>query len=776
MDGYRRARVGLALDLVITVLGSIVGLVALVATATSPAPFPWGFLLCIPVVIAANRFPMTLRSSAGSRTLQFSPGVLVFLFGMVDAWSALAIWWVAEVAEALVQGLRVRDRAFMAGLHTLAAGLAAGTFVAVRGSASTTPRELFAVALACVTYFLVDEGLASISLALEEGVSFVGELVRPSTVSTLAIFLAFNSLGYHAVLVLRELPLWSSFFLVVPLGTILVLARVRSRGHELARRVQVLFDTAASMRAATETTEIIEILKASARDLMRDPRAAVRRTGPGRHEIGVDVSGWDDRLWIISRTGSSSRSNESGNRKAMEALAAVTVEALERLRLTQQTVHLASHDPLTGLTNRAFFIDRVDRALAGQRGSDVPTLLFCDLDGFKSVNDQFGHAAGDELLVEVARRFATSVRSCDVVARLGGDEFAVLLEGTQDASDADAACERLLAALRPRIEVAGHEISLSTSIGVAFASGDTSSATLLRNADLAMYHAKARGKGRYEVYQADLDEHRMRHLELVEALRRAVELRQLEMHYQPVVDLRTREVLGVEALARWHHDGKPVPPSVFIRAAEESGIIVALGDLVFDLVAEDAGALAEAAGRPLAVHVNVSAQQLRGPRLVDQVRRVQEQAGDVDLILELTERDFVGDDTEAVDTMMMLAANGVRFAIDDFGVGFSSIGYLQRLPVAMLKIDRSFVDKVTDSAEACSLVRLMTLMGHGLGIDVVVEGIERADQLEHLVEHDGVSAGQGWLLGRPLPLRQAVARLSGDAASVQAANQHLLCQ
>jgi len=324
--------------------------------------------------------------------------------------------------------------------------------------------------------------------------------------------------------------------------------------------------------------------------------------------------------------------------------------------------------------------------------------------------------------------------------------------------------------------VAGHEISLSTSIGVAFASGDTSSATLLRNADLAMYHAKARGKGRYEVYQADLDEHRMRHLELVESLRRAVELRQLEMHYQPVVDLRTREVLGVEALARWRHNGKPVSPSVFIRAAEESGLIVALGDLVFDLVTEDARALTEAAGRPLAVHVNVSAQQLRGTRLVDQVRRVQEQAGDVDLILELTERDFVGDDTEAVDTMMMLAANGVRFAIDDFGVGFSSIGYLQRLPVAMLKIDRSFVDKVTDSAEACSLVRLMTLMGQGLGIDVVVEGIERADQLKHLVEHDGVSAGQGWFLGRPLPLQQAVARLSGEATAAQAGDQHFACQ
>jgi EAL domain-containing protein (putative c-di-GMP-specific phosphodiesterase class I) len=255
-------------------------------------------------------------------------------------------------------------------------------------------------------------------------------------------------------------------------------------------------------------------------------------------------------------------------------------------------------------------------------------------------------------------------------------------------------------------------------------------------------------------------------LELVEALRAAVEAGELRLAYQPVVELDSGRIIGVEALARWTSGGVPVPPDVFIGAAEESGLVVALGDLVFDLVAADAAQIREAADETLSVGVNISAQQLREPTFVAKVRATLARMPGVELILEITERDFVDNDSVALETMSRLSEIGVPFAIDDFGVGFSSIGYLQHMPVKILKVDRSFVAEIDEEERSCGLLRSIMMMGQALGLDVVIEGVERESQLEHLREHVGehvsTTFAQGFLLYRPMPLEEFIAALRAN--------------
>ena len=262
---------------------------------------------------------------------------------------------------------------------------------------------------------------------------------------------------------------------------------------------------------------------------------------PSSTEIGVAVHGSGEELWVVGPALNRARSTAEDDRQGLTALVAVAEDAFARLRLSEDMAHLAWHDSLTGLPNRSLFMDRVEHAMAMQarRGGQL-AVLFCDLDGFKRVNDLFGHAAGDELLVEVGHRIKATVRDTDTVARLGGDEFAVLLEEVQDPEDIGASCERILEALRRRIEVAGDSVSVTTTIGIALSKPGDSADTLLSQADLAMYHAKGQGKDRYETYRLSFGDERLQRIELVETLRHAIETKALEVFYQPVVDLQTR--------------------------------------------------------------------------------------------------------------------------------------------------------------------------------------------------------------------------------------------
>jgi diguanylate cyclase (GGDEF)-like protein/PAS domain S-box-containing protein len=428
----------------------------------------------------------------------------------------------------------------------------------------------------------------------------------------------------------------------------------------------------------------------------------------------------------------------------------------ERQALEAQLVHMAFHDPLTDLANRALYQDRVEHALA--RGGRV-SILFVDLDDFKNVNDSLGHGVGDQLLVLVAERLRRGLRPGDTVGRLGGDEFAVLLEDVDDELEPVRAAERIIAAMAEPFRLGERTIHSRASIGIATASAGDDAGDLLRNADTAMYTAKARGKGRYARYDGDMHGLVARRMELESDLRAALDANELRLAYQPVVSLRSGGLVGFEALARWDHPAHgAIGPDEFIAVAEESGLILPLGHWVLTTALAQLRRWQERypARVRLEMAVNVSAGQLRQANFADEVADAVLLSG-VDpacVVLELTES-LLLDDTDATIAMLeRLRLGGVRVAIDDFGTGYSSLSYLLRLPVDKLKIDRTFVEAMGEGTPETALVQAIVTMGHELGLEIVAEGIE-TDRQRQALTRAGCDLAQGFLLGRPVPPHEA---------------------
>ncbi len=423
------------------------------------------------------------------------------------------------------------------------------------------------------------------------------------------------------------------------------------------------------------------------------------------------------------------------------------------LEKTRELSHQALHDTLTGLPNRALVLDRAERAIArAEREPGVMAgALFIDVDGFKHVNDNLGHAAGDRLLKTVGERLQKTVRAQDTVGRLGGDEFVVLVEATEHDPTLDLLADRLTEVLREPVEFDdGRRVfSITASIGVAIGQYSTPD-DLLRDADLALYAAKAAGKDRYALFDASLGEGVEGRLELQADLHNAVQEEQFFLLYQPIFDLAHKRVVSVEALIRWRHPARGiVPPDNFIPLAEETGLIAPIGRWVLDEACRQASAWASR-GLPVGISVNVSAYQLGRKGFVEDVRRALSESGldPSSLTLEITETTLVRDVAAACERLCEIKKLGVRVAIDDFGTGYASLSHLQRMPVDVLKIDRSFVAALHDGGQSRALLRAIVGVGEALSLDVVAEGIEDGSQMLTL-EEMGCEMAQGYFLGRP---------------------------
>jgi diguanylate cyclase (GGDEF)-like protein len=436
--------------------------------------------------------------------------------------------------------------------------------------------------------------------------------------------------------------------------------------------------------------------------------------------------------------------------------------ALNHARAVEEAVHEALHDSLTGLPNRALFVDRLRHSVARAARAGTPlAVLFCDLDGFKTVNDSLGHRTGDRLLVSVAERLADCLRPADTIARLGGDEFAVLLDELREPGDAARAAQRLLDSLKPPFELREREFFTSVSIGIAAGTGEAE--TLLRDADLAMYRAKSRGKGHYAIFEPGMHTAIVERLDLEVDLKGAIERDELMLAYQPIFSLGTGAVAGVEALVRWQHPTRGVVlPEHFVPLAEESGVIRELGRWVLRTACHQ-GALwrARYPGHPgLQIGVNVSGAQLRDPGLVEEVAEALA-AAQLDasgLTLEITETALMESFETAVELLDALKELGVDLAIDDFGIGYSSLRYLRRLPLDNLKIEKSFIDGIGRPDDEPALLRAIVDLAEIFGLKVIAEGIERPEQRALLLQL-GCDLGQGHLLSEPLVSAEADALL-----------------
>ena len=436
-------------------------------------------------------------------------------------------------------------------------------------------------------------------------------------------------------------------------------------------------------------------------------------------------------------------------------------EAQEQLR------RQALFDPLTGLANRAFFHEQLEHAVSIRKESHQQTaLIYVDLNEFKEVNDQYGHSAGDDVLAVLGARIKQLIRAGDSVARLGGDEFAVLLAVVSEPAEATVVAERLIEQITAPIEVAERELCVTASIGIAIGN---SGLELLKQADAAMYRAKALADSHYAFYDDELDRAALERFKRIAELRRAVAEEQFSLVFQPVVSLDPFDVVGVEALVRWQHPERgEVAPLDFVPLAEESGLIVPIGRWVLREACMYAARLRDVVRRDLEISVNVSARQLLHPDFVDHVDAALERSGLPArlLTLELTESVLVAAGERVEQQLMALKQRGVRLALDDFGTGYASLTYLQRLPVDIVKIDRSFTAKIDSGQGDLALLQGIVGLGKALGLHLVAEGIERVAQ-QGIVRSLGCNGAQGFFFGRPeaaTVITQALARRVRPAA------------
>jgi diguanylate cyclase (GGDEF)-like protein len=428
---------------------------------------------------------------------------------------------------------------------------------------------------------------------------------------------------------------------------------------------------------------------------------------------------------------------------------------VRRKQAEENILRLAHYDGLTGLPNRSMFNQRLAHALAQARRNETAlAVLFIDLDRFKNINDTLGHDAGDHVLKEVAQRLLDCLRESDTAGRLGGDEFVVLIEELSQPLHVAGVSQKILAAVAKPFILDTQEFHITASVGISTYPDDSKDTqSLLKNADIAMYRAKEQGGSNFQFYSAQMNVHTVERMEMESDLRRAVERNELLLHYQPKVDIGSGRITGMEALVRWQQPGKAlILPAQFIPLAEETGLIVPIGQWVLETACAQNKAWQEHGLPPLRISVNLSVRQFAHKNLVQDVARVLSETGIDPILLELeiTESMVTHNPEQAVKLLVELKAMGIQLSIDDFGTGYSSLSYLKRFPIDSVKIDRSFIQDLPADSNDAAITRAIIAMAHSLKLKVIAEGVETEEQLRFLRDHD-CDEMQGYYFSRPLP-------------------------
>ena len=431
----------------------------------------------------------------------------------------------------------------------------------------------------------------------------------------------------------------------------------------------------------------------------------------------------------------------------------------DKKRMAEELTWKATHDPLTKLPNRSLIKDRIGNALARTLRNNLEiAILFIDLDGFKMINDTYGHEEGDNLLLEVSERLVNAIRPGDTVARFGGDEFIILCEQIRERDEAIRIAGRLVNALRDKIEISDSSHYISGSIGIAFGNGFSHTADeLLKNADMAMYEAKEKGRDNWQIFSTDLEESVKTQLELANGLRTSLENHEMKAYFQPIYDITGENLIGAELLLRWFFKDAFVPPDIFIPIAEKSGLINDLGYFVFreGCFAQVKTAKSTSPDKAPFISINVSAKQLDDANFVNKIHSIMVETGanPEKLILELTESSLMSNVDRNIETLASLKELGLSTAVDDFGTGYSSLSYLIKMPVKKIKIDKSFINNITTSQEQKTIVAAIIMMAATMSIEIVAEGVETREQLALLKELSCDNV-QGYLFSKPLPSKE----------------------
>ncbi len=496
--------------------------------------------------------------------------------------------------------------------------------------------------------------------------------------------------------------------------------------------------------------EFIEELSNSGEDV---PTAVIMLTGQGDEKTAVEAMKRGAQDYLVKN----SLSQESMIRAINNAVEKVSLRR-ELVQVHKELEFLALRDPLTKLANRNLFRDRFEQALReGKRSEETVALLLVDLDGFKEINDTLGHLAGDLLLQEVAGRLTASIRESDTVSRLGGDEFTVILRNIENVYDVEEVARKILESLSAPVNILDEEVFVSGSVGAALYPDDAGTVEeLLKNAGIAMYRAKEKGRNNCCFFTKEMNERISKRNEMKGDLQRALENREFRLYYQPIINMETGLISAAEVLMRWPHPRRGmIPPDEFIPLAEETGLIVPMGEWMLRTVCEQVKHLNKNQFPPFRVAINISARQCQCPGFPDVVGRILDESGVNPewLIFEITETAIVNEEEQNLGTLRQLRNMGIHLSIDDFGTGFSSLSYLKRFPVDAIKIDRFFMRDVPSDPESRALVKAIVAMAESLNLSVVAEGIETESQLDFL-RLLKCNYGQGFLFSKAVPFEE----------------------